>query len=101
MIVHESVWPACGFSVRAYDTALRGLVQLPDPLREYNRLPIDSSIVRSPANTEALRTFPIPNYPDIVRRLTSSLGWDISGARMFSCEVVYPVYGSLVVLARE
>ncbi|HKQ56368.1 MAG TPA: hypothetical protein VJY35_00755 [Candidatus Eisenbacteria bacterium] len=107
LLVHEKVWPGCGFSLRAYDTAMRGVVHLPDPERDFDRLPMDAPVVQMPASAEALRASPVPNYEAMVRHLTTPKGWELedrSGRPVFrriTCEIGYPVYGSQVMLVRE
>jgi hypothetical protein len=101
ILVHETVWPGCEFTVRAYDTAVRGPVYLPDPSRDADRLDLDATTTRSIACPEALASFPLPGYPEVMRRLTAPLGIELSECRMFSCEVVYPTYGSQVFMVRE
>jgi hypothetical protein len=107
LLVHEKVWPGCAFSLRAYDTAMRGVVHLPDPERDYDRLPIPAPVVRTPASAEALRGSPVPNYEAMVRHLTTPLDWKLEGKsgrpafRRIACEIGYPVYGSQVMLVRE
>jgi hypothetical protein len=107
LLVHRDVWAACDFSLRAYDTAGRGVVVLPDPEREFDRLSIEGRIVRAPADVEALRASPVPRYSAILRHLTTPLGWKLeerSGRPAFdkvSCEIAYPLYGSEIMLVRE
>ncbi len=107
LLVHQDAWPGCDFSLRAYDTAGRGVVALPDPEREFDRLSVDGRIIRSPADVEALRASPVPRYADLLRHLTTPLGWRLeepSGHSAFhkiSCEIAYPLYGSEIMLVRE
>jgi hypothetical protein len=107
LLVHEDAWAGCDFSLRVYDTAGRGLVHLPDPEREFDRLSVDATVVRSPANAEALRASPVPKYSEILRHLTAPLGWRSEGVsgrpafRKFSCEISYPLYGAQIMLVRE
>lgn len=107
LLVHRNAWPACDFSLRAYDTAGRGVIVLPDPNREFDRLSIVDTIVRSPLDDAALRASPVPKYADLLRHLTAPLGWKLeepSGQpafRKISCEIAYPLYGSHVMLVRE
>jgi hypothetical protein len=43
----------------------------------------------------------------MLHHLTAPLGWDMEGARgratfrMFSCEILYPLYGAQVLLVQE
>jgi hypothetical protein len=107
LLVHEDVWRECDFSVRCYDTTGRVLVHLPDPEREADRLPVDAAVVRTPADAEALRASPVPNYAEILRHVMSPLGWKLEAAsgrpafRKFSCEVAYPLYGTEVLFVRD
>ena len=107
LLVHRDVWPECRFSLRAYDTAGRGVVVLPDPEREFDRLSVDSTIRRTSADVEALRASPVPRYSELLRHLTTPLGWQLdepTGRPAFdkiSCEIAYPVYGSEIMLVRE
>jgi hypothetical protein len=107
ILVHQDAWPGCDFSVTAFDTALRGMVDLPNKDRESDRLSLDSEVVRTQATREALRSSPIPNYERILRHLTTEQNWkleDSRGAatfRMFSVDLLYPLYGAEVLLVRE
>jgi hypothetical protein len=107
LLVHEDVWPGCDFSLRAYDTAGRGMVHLPDPERDFDRLSVDARVVRSPATTEALRGSPVPNYVKILRHLMEPRGWKLAGTsggpafRKLSFEIAYPLYGAQIMLVRE
>jgi len=107
LLVHEDVWPGCDFSLRVYDTAMRGVVHLPDPERDFDRLSVDAAIVRSPATVEALRASSVPRYLDILRHLTTERGWTLNESsgrpafRRVSCEIAYPLYGAQVMLVRE
>ena len=106
LLVHEDVWQGCSFSLRAYDTAGRGLVHLPDSEREIDRLPIDAAVVHAPATPESLRDSPVPRYSEILRHLMSPLGWaleDESGRPLFRAirsRVAYPVYAAEYLLVR-
>jgi hypothetical protein len=77
LLVHEDVWPGCGFSAHAYDTAGRGLVHLPDPERDFDRLPVDAPVTQTAASVEALRASPVPKYSEILRQVTTPLGWKL------------------------
>jgi hypothetical protein len=107
LLVHEDVWPGCDFSLRAYDTAARGLVRLPDPERDPDRLSVDAEVVRGPANAAALRASRVPSYSAILRHLMAPVGWKLEKSpgrpafRKFSCEIAYPLYGAEFLLVRE
>ena len=107
VLVHDDAWPGCDFSLRIYDTAVRGTVDRPDPDRDPDLLPLDVAITRSRATPEALRAFPVPRYAEILRTLTDARGWTLNAPdgtpafRMWSCDAVYPLYGSQFMFLRE
>jgi hypothetical protein len=107
LLVHEDAWRGCDFSLRAYDTVGRDIVRVPDRSREFDRLSVEAAVVRSPADEEAFRASPVPNYSEILHHLTAPLGWSFEGPagrpafRKIGCEIAYPLYGSHVLLARE
>jgi hypothetical protein len=107
LLVHRDIWPGCEFSLRAYDTAGRDVVVLPEPGREFDRMSIDAAIVRAPADAVALRSSPVPGYSDVLRNVTTQLAWKLeepSGKPVFnkiSCEIAYPLYGSQIMLVWE
>jgi hypothetical protein len=107
LLVHRDAWPGSDFSLRAYDIAGRGPLQLPDPERDFDRLSVDAAVVRAPADAGALQASPVPNYAQILRHLTAPLGWTLEeragrpAFRRYSCEIAYPLYGSQVMLVQE
>jgi len=107
VLVHEDAWPGCGFSLCAYDTAGRGMAQPPDPARDFDRLPVDTDVVRSAADVEALRASSVPNYLEMLRHLMAPLGWKLENEsgrpafRKFGCEIAYPLYGAQILMVRE
>ena len=107
LIVREDVWQGADFSLRVYDTAMRGVVHLPDPERDVDRLSVEAAVVRSPADVESLRASPVPQFTEILGHLMARLRWkleDRSGRpafRKFSCEIAYPIHGAQAILVRE
>lgn len=101
MLVHRDAWVGCDFELRAYDTATRGLVALPDPARELDRLDIDESLLRTADGREALRRSPVRSHLDMVTAVTSPHAWDLGEFRGFHGEVVYPLYGAHIMLLHE
>jgi hypothetical protein len=107
LMVHEDAWPGCEFSLRAYHTAGRALVRLPDPDRDIDRLSIDAAVTRSPVDPETLRASPVPNYAEVLQHVMSPRGWKLlsrSGRpafRRLRCEIAYPLYGAEILLVRE
>ena len=99
MLVHPEVWAGCGLSLRAYDTAGRGLVDLWDPSRDAERLPLEGAIERGVMTPGALRSSPVPRYAEVVEHVADGL--DLTGFRVFSCELVYPLYGAHVMMMLE
>jgi hypothetical protein len=107
ILVHADVWSESEFALRAYDTAGRGLVTPDDPERDFDRLSLHATVLRSPATIEALRASPVPHYTKVLRHLMAPLGWSLetpSGRpafRMITCEIAYPLYGSQLMLGQE
>lgn len=105
LLIHRDVWAGCEFSLRAYDPV--GMAGLSSPEREFERLSLEGTIVRSPADAEAFRASPVPNYLEILRHLTRPHGWRLEDApgrpafRKISCEIAYPLYGAHVFLTPE
>lgn len=106
LLVHQDVWKGCEFNVAAYDTAGRGLVHLPDPERESDRLSLDAPVTRTPASAEVLSVSAVPDYAEILGTLMTSVGWKLEAAsgapafRRFCCEISYPLYGAQILLVR-
>lgn len=107
LLIHRDVWRESDFSLQAYDIAGRGLARLPDPERDFDRLSLNATAVRSAADTEALRGSAVPNYAKILEHLTVPLGWTLeasSGRPMFrriTFEIAYPLYGAQIMLVPE
>lgn len=102
ILVHEEVWPGCGFVLRGYDTSGRGLADPGDRSWDADRIPLDAAVESRPVSDESLRALPVPGAEELFRRVTAPYGWDLSaGFRQFSCEVCYPVCGTHVLLLRE
>lgn len=106
LLMHPEVWPDSEFGLRAFDTAGRGLVALPDPERDYDRLSLNARVVRSSATAEALRASPVPNYAKVLQHVTAPLGWKLEAAgrapfRRITYEIAYPLYGAQIMLVEE
>lgn len=102
LLLHPAAWPDADFSLHAFDTAIRGLVQYPDPTREPDRIALDASIARTRADADFLRATPVPNYAAILERLMAPRGSGPDESwRAFALDLLYPLYGSQVVIARE
>jgi hypothetical protein len=101
MLVHRGAWVGCDFALRAYDTATRGLVALPDPVRELDRLEIDESVLCTDDAREALQRSPVRGHADMVTAVVSPHAWEVSEFRAFHCEVLYPLYGAHIMLLHE
>lgn len=100
-LVHRDVWPGCGFSVRGYETAQRGVVKQGDPAREQDRFAIDVRVSRSPVTPDSLRAFPVRGFAEIVRAVAEPRDWALNDFRVFSSEFVYPLYGSQIMMVHE
>ncbi len=101
ILLHRDAWPGCTFSVRAYDTAGRGIVNIHQPEREADRFPLDAAIERGQVIRGALRSSLVPHYPEVLRHVTAPLGWELDEFQLFSCEIAYPVYGAQIMMVRE
>jgi hypothetical protein len=98
MLVHDSLWRGRSFSLSAFDTALRGAVQPPDPTREVDRAELDCTVSSGLANDQARRVTSIPRLYEVLEHLARPLGHSLDDFRMTTWEVVYPTYGSHVLL---
>jgi hypothetical protein len=100
ILIHDEVWPRCDFGLRAYDTALRGMVRVPDASRDADLLPLDASAVRSRATPDVVQSSPIPRFAELLQHVAAARGWDPVGAapRLFRVELLYPLYGTQIML---
>jgi hypothetical protein len=101
MFIHRDIWVGCEFTVRAYDTATRGVVKLPDPLRELDRLDVDATVRHHRESLEGLRVSPVRGHAEMIRAAIAPRPWDLNDFHMVHSEVVYPLYGTEVVLVYE
>ena len=100
ILIHNQVWPGCDFSLHAYDIATRGILLPPTPASEAFRLPLDAEVTRAPVvNDESLGAIPIFGYGGILRSLCGPV--DLSQFRMFTCDLVYPMYSSQIAMVYQ
>jgi hypothetical protein len=98
IVVHRDAWPGCDFSLHAYDNAGRGFAAPGPLLWSADRLDLEAPVTRSDVTPAVLRSSPVPRYHELLTHITGPLGWNLAEFRQFSCEIVYPIYGSHVTL---
>jgi hypothetical protein len=97
VLVHRDVWPGCSFELEAYDTAMR----LGERRNPADRLFLEEAVRNSRVSATALRSSPVPGYESLLRSCTSGRPLDLEDLQMFSADVVYPVYGSEVLMVYD
>lgn len=98
-LLHEDVWPDAKPELRVYDTAVRGMTHPDDQARQGDRLDLLESVQSLGTGPEAFRIPEFARYPELVRSLCATLGWDAGRLRGYRCKVRYPIYGSQINLA--
>ena len=98
-LLHEDVWPDAKPELRVYDTAVRGMTHPDDQARQGDRLDLLESVQSLGTGPEAFRIPEFARYPELVRSLCATLGWDAGKLRGYRCKVRYPIYGSQINLA--
>jgi hypothetical protein len=96
VLIHEAVWPGVEPELRMYDTAARGIANPTDPARDMDRIDVLDSIQSLGASIARVRTREVAGYPEMVRSVCDTLGWDSEHFRGYRCRVDYPVYGTQV-----
>jgi hypothetical protein len=98
-LLHEDVWPDAKPELRVFDTVVRGMTQPDDQARQGDRLDLLESVQSLGTGPEAFRLPEFARYPELIRSLCATLGWDASKLRGYRCKVRYPIYGSQINLA--
>jgi hypothetical protein len=101
VLLHEDVFPGCDPSLRVYDTALGGSVDINDPARDIDRLDVSESIEYLGWNAATFRATEIPRYAQIIDHVCSKMGWDGRKFRGYRCRAQYPVYASQLSMVFE
>ena len=98
-LLHEDVWPDAKPETIVYDTVVRGMAHPDDQARQGDRLDLIESVQSLGVGPEAFRIPEFARYPELVRSLCATLGWDAGKLRGYRCKVRYPIYGSQINLA--
>lgn len=93
LIFPKDLWTGCDFYLLAYDTCARGPAKPLDPNRESDIIDVAEPLQKLEFSSETASASPLPDYERVITEATKPLGWDLSGFRLFRCEVVYPQYG--------
>ena len=98
-LLHEDVWPDIKPETIVYDTVVRGMTHPDNQARQGDRLDLIESVQSLGIGPEAFRIPEFARYPELIRSLCATLGWDAGKLRGYRCKVRYPIYGSQINLA--
>ncbi len=70
-----------------------------DEARQGDRLDLIESVHSLGTGPEAFRIPEFARYPELIRSLCATLGWDAGKLRGYRCKVRYPIYGCQINLA--
>ncbi len=70
-----------------------------DQARQGDRLDLLESVQSLGTGPEAFRIPEFARYPELIRSLCATLGWNAGKLRGYRCKVRYPIYGSQINLA--
>ena len=98
-LLHEDVWPDAKPELIVYDTVVRGMTHPDNQARQGDRLDLSESVQSLGVGPEAFRIPEFARYPELIRSLCATLGWDAGKLRGYRCKVRYPIYGSQINLA--
>jgi len=98
VLMHRDAFPGAAPSLAVYDTGYEGLVDVNDPSRDIDRMPLDESIEILPSPFTKLRAEGVPNYGRMLAHLAGRFGWDPDEFRCFRTTIAYPVFGWQVCL---
>lgn len=101
VLLHEDVFPGCEPTLRVYDTALGGSVDINDRARDIDRLDVSESIEYLGWNAATFRATEIPRYTEIIAHACKKMGWDERKFRGYRCRAQYPVYSSQMSMVFE
>jgi len=101
VLLHEDAFPGLNPSLRVYDTATGGSVDINDPARDIDLLDVAESIEYLGWNAATFRASEIPRYTQIIHHACNKMGWDPQKFRGFRCRAHYPVYASQLSMVFE
>lgn len=102
VVVHESLFAGQDPTLRIYDASFDGVANPNDPSRDvdrYDLLEASESIERLGAGLRLARSNDVPRYLDLTGTVFDRMGWRAPEFRGYRCRIVYPVYGSQVLMA--
>ena len=101
VLLHEDVFPGQDPSLRVYDTALAGVVDVNDAARDIDRLDVSESVEFLGWDAVSFRASEVPHYTQIIAHVCEKLGWDSRKFRGYCCRAQYPVYSSQISMVFE
>ena len=101
VLLHEDVFPGQDPSLRIYDTAMGGVVDINDPARNIDRLDVSESVEYLGWNAATFRATEIPRYTELIAHACDKMGWDIGKFRGYRCRAQYPIYSSQLSMVFE
>lgn len=97
-LVHRDIFPGRDPNLVIYDTACEGVADPNDRARDLDRLEMSESIQPLGFGSAKFRSSDEPRYADLLRQVWQSLNWNGDDFRGYRSRIVYPVYGSQVVM---
>lgn len=98
-LLHDDVWSGIQPEVRIFDTVIRGLAHPDDPTRFGDRLDTVETVQQLGRGPDAFRLPEFKAYPDLIRHVCKTRGWDAGKLRGYRVKVRYPTYGAQIGLA--
>ncbi len=93
--VHEDLYPESDPpSLVVYDTAVRGLADVNDPIRDIDRMDLLESIDPLGRGIPRFGSSDVPRYRDMLEAVCTRLGYDGGVFRGYRCRSDYPIYGA-------
>ena len=99
VLVHEDIYPGSQPQLLIYETALDGVADVNDPVRDVDRMDMVESIQLLGRSVAQWRHTRVPSYTEMLRHIFAQLGWSDTKFRGYRCAVDYPVYGSQITMA--
>ncbi|MFT7669789.1 MAG: hypothetical protein ACI8X5_002496 [Planctomycetota bacterium] len=100
-ILHRDVFPGADPELLIYDTGYDGIVDVNDPARQIDRVPLKESVEVLGLDISRFEAPGIPTYGPLLQHLCDRFGWKSDEFRGYRTKIAYPVYGWQVCLAFE
>lgn len=91
--LHDEAFPGSEPKLFHYDTSYRGLANVNDPARDFDRADIKETIEHLGTGLDRTEAAELPNYADLMQHLIGHFGWDARRFRGFRTRIQYPVHG--------